>query len=170
MPKTRFHDAARLIVALVMGFVLLAAGSIAGSAQEQPMLLPVDAAPLVVETARGEQRFSIEVADNDTERSRGLMFRRAMPDDRGMLFIFETTRRVGFWMKNTPMPLDLVFIGEDGVVKAIMKGIPFSEASIAPAEPVRFVLELKAGTAQKAGIAEGDRMRHPRIDEIAGAN
>ena len=136
----------------------------------QPMLLPVDPAPLVAETSAGEARFSIEIADNDSNRSAGLMFRRVMPDDRGMLFVFEQTRRVAFWMKNTPMPLDLVFIGEDGEVKAVMPGIPFSEAPIAPPEPVRFVLELKAGTAQKAGIAEGDRLRHPRIDTIAGAN
>ena len=167
MPKKLFHDAAALLAAFVLG-LLLASGSAA--AQGQPMLLPVDPAPLVAETANGEQRFSIEIAATHAERSAGLMHRRIMPDDRGMLFVFEETRPVSFWMKNTPMPLDLIFIGKDGVVRALLQGIPFSEAPIGPAEPVRFVLELKAGTAQKAGIAVGDRLRHPRIDEAAGAN
>jgi uncharacterized protein len=170
MLQARLHDMMRPVVAFFAGLFLFVAATVAGSAQEHPMLLPVDPAPLLVETATGEQRFSIEIADDGIERARGLMFRRTMPDYRGMLFIFEQTQRVSFWMKNTPMPLDLLFIGEDGVVKAILQGIPYSEAPIGPATPVRFDLELTAGTAQKAGIAEGDRMRHPRIDEIAGAN
>jgi uncharacterized protein len=166
MPKTLLHAVATLFAALFLG--LLNAG--AAGAQGQPMLLPVDPAPLVAETSAGERRFSIEIAATHAERSAGLMHRRIMPDDRGMLFVFEETRPVSFWMKNTPMPLDLIFIGEDGVIGAIMQGIPFSEAPIGTPAPVRFVLELKAGTAQKAGIAAGDRLRHPRIDEVAGAD
>ena len=134
-----------------------------------PMILPVDPAPLSIETAGGERRFSIEVADDDRERSAGLMFRAEMKDDHGMLFVFEHTRRLAFWMKNTPMPLDLVFIGGNGRIVGILKGEPYSVAPIAPEAPARFVLELKAGTAQKAGIAPGDRVRHPRIDKIANA-
>jgi uncharacterized membrane protein (UPF0127 family) len=133
----------------------------------QPMLLPVDPAKLETD---GGASFSIEIADTDAERSAGLMYRRVMPDDRGMLFIFEQTRRVAFWMKNTPMPLDLVFVDETGVVVDIKPGVPFSEAAIAPQSPVRFVLELKAGTAQKAGIVAGARLRHPAIESIAGAD
>jgi uncharacterized membrane protein (UPF0127 family) len=167
MPDHRSLRPVRSLAVHLLGLWLLAAGTASAHAQ-QPMLLPVDPAPLVVETDAGERSFSIEVADDNSERSAGLMFRRIMPDDRGMLFVFENTRRVGFWMKNTPMPLDLVFIGEDGSVKAIMPGVPFSEAPISPSVDVRFVLELKAGTAQKTGVAIGDRLRHPRIDEIAG--
>ena len=133
-----------------------------------PMLLPVDPDPLIVETRDGERRFSIEVADSDAERAAGLMFRRTMPDDRAMLFVFETTRRLSFWMQNTPMPLDLIFIDEDGIVLAILPGIPFSTASIGPSEDARFVLEVKSGIAQRNGISPGDRLRHPRIDSIAG--
>ncbi len=136
----------------------------------KPMILPVDPDRLEIETANGTTHsFSIEVADTDFERSAGLMFRDDMDDDHGMLFVFETTRRLSFWMQNTPMPLDLVFIGEDGRIVSIRWGQPFSTASISPLTPGRFVLELKAGTAQKAGIAEGDTVRHPRIDEVAGA-
>lgn len=134
----------------------------------EPMLLPVDPAPLRIATDDGEQLFSIEVADDDSERSAGLMFRTEMDDDHGMLFVFEHTRRLSFWMKNTPMPLDLVFIDEDGVIVDVLEGEPFSIAPIAPESPARFVLELKAGTAEKAGIANGDRVRHPRIDAVAG--
>lgn len=134
-----------------------------------PMILPVDPAPLVVETAGGERRFSIEVADDDRERSAGLMFRTEMNDAHGMLFVFEQTRQLAFWMKNTPMPLDLVFIGGNGRVVGILRGEPYSTAPLAPEAPARFVLELKAGTAEKAGIADGDRVRHPRIDKVAGA-
>lgn len=154
--------------AVLSAFTPPAAGH--ASAQEgQPMILPVDPAPLMVETAGGARPFTVEVADDDRERSAGLMFRTEMDDDHGMLFVFEQTRRLAFWMKNTPMPLDLVFIGADGRVVAVLAGEPFSVAPIAPEAPARFVLELKAGTAEKTGIAGGDRVRHPRIDRIAGA-
>jgi uncharacterized membrane protein (UPF0127 family) len=91
------------------------------------------------------------------------MHRQSMPDDRGMLFIFEATRPVSFWMKNTPMPLDLLFIAEDGRIVSILGGEPFSPAIISPREPARYVLELKAGTAEREGITEGDLVRHPKI-------
>ncbi len=154
-------------------FVMLAGlspVSTAYSQSGQPMLLPIDPAPLIVETSAGAQEFSVEVADENAERSRGLMFRRDLPERRGMLFVFETTRRVAFWMKNTPLPLDLIFIGEDGHVLAILQGEPFSEAPIAPNGPVRFVLEVHEGTAEEVGIRAGDRLHHPEIDAIAGAN
>lgn len=160
--------AAMMAVAVAASF----APSVRGVAVAQDgtaMILPVDPVTLLVETAKGERSFTIEVADTDSERSAGLMFRTEMADTHGMLFVFENTRRVAFWMKNTPMPLDLIFIGEDGRIAAIMPGEPFSTSPISPSASVRFVLELKAGTAQKAGIADGDRVRHPRIDRIAGA-
>src|SRR5690606_16103581 len=106
---------------------------------------------------------------DNSERAKGLMFRETMADDHGMLFIFDETRPVSFWMKNTPMPLDLVFIGEDGRIRAIRPGEPFSEAAISPGAPVRFVLELKRGTAAKAGMRQGDVLRHPAIDGTSGS-
>ena len=136
-------------------------------AQGEAMLLPVDPEPLVAETDAGERSFTIEIADDPTERSRGLMFRQEMDKDHGMLFVFEQNQPVGFWMKNTPLPLDLVFIGQDGKVRAIERGEPFSEAPIAPGEPVQFVLELNAGTAAEAGIEDGDLIRHPAISPAA---
>ena len=139
------------------------------AASSQAMRLPVDPTPLIAETAAGERSFRIEIADDQSERSAGLMFRESMDDDHGMLFVFEDTRPVGFWMKNTPMPLDLLFIGQDGKIRDILPGEPFSEAQISPREPVRFVLEFKRGTAEKAGIKNGDMLRHPAIDAIPAA-
>ncbi|WP_421913267.1 DUF192 domain-containing protein [Mesorhizobium sp.] len=140
------------------------------SADGKVMILPVDPAPLVVMTKAGERSFSIEVADTEAEREAGLMFRTDMADDHGMLFVFDASREVNFWMKNTPMPLDLVFVGEDGRIRAIKRGEPQSEAIISPGTPVRFVLELKAGTAAKDGIADGDLLRHPKIGANAGSH
>ncbi len=136
--------------------------------QGAPMELPVDAAPLTFEADGETVSFDIEIADTAERRARGLMFRTDLPQDRGMLFVFEETRPVGFWMKNTPSPLDLVFIGEDGRVIDILPGEPFSTASIAPDGPSRFVLELNQGTSQRVGLEAGTRLNHPAIDEVAG--
>jgi len=162
--------------ALVLGVAAITAGVPAAPfvqpavADTRAMALPVDKTPLVAVTGEGERQFSIEIADEAVEQQRGLMFRDEMPDDRGMLFDLGVTRNTSFWMENTPMPLDLLFIGEDGRVKAILKGKPFSRASISPNVPVRFVLELKDGIAAANGIKPGDRLRHPAIDAVAGAN
>lgn len=164
-----------LAAAAVIGVLLLGAGayfvlSVPAPVSAQAMQLPVDPVPLVAETASGEKSFTIEVADDASERAKGLMFRQTMADDRGMLFIFEQTQPVGFWMKNTPMPLDLLFIGQDGRIRDILPGKPFSEDVISPKEPVRFVLEFKAGTSERAGIKVGDMLRHPAINEAPGAS
>lgn len=162
--KTILALAAVAVIIAALGFYLATQQPVSA---DQAMRLPVDPVPLVVETDSGERSFTIEVADEPTERAAGLMFRQTMDDDRGMLFVFPRAQPVSFWMKNTPMPLDLVFIGEDGKVIAVLPGEPFSTASITPDAPTRFVLELKAGTAQKAGIVDGVRLRHPRIDVVA---
>ncbi|WP_127524174.1 DUF192 domain-containing protein [Mesorhizobium sp. Z1-4] len=159
-------------LAILPSTLLLAAslyGTLALAQGGQPMLLPVDPAPLIIETQSGPRSFSVEIADEGSERARGLMYRQNLPETRGMLFVFENTRRVAFWMKNTPLPLDLIFIGEDGKVSTVGQGEPFSEAPIAAAGPVRFVLEVHQGTAAGLGVAPGDRLHHPIIDAIAEA-
>ncbi len=134
----------------------------------EAMLLPPHPQKLIVESDNSPVEFSIEVADDELERARGLMFRRDFPADRGMLFVFDETAQRGFWMRNTPLPLDLLFIAESGRVVAIRKGVPFNEATISPIYPVRFVLELNEGTASMRGIKIGARLRHPIIDAISG--
>ncbi|CCV13429.1 DUF192 domain-containing protein [Mesorhizobium sp. STM 4661] len=138
------------------------------SADGRAMILPVDPQPLIAVTKGGERSFSIEVADTSAEREAGLMFREQMADDHGMLFVFEEPRDVNFWMKNTPLPLDLIFVGKDGKIRAIKQGEPQSEAIISSGVPVRFVLELKAGTAARDGIEDGDLLRHPAIGGAPG--
>lgn len=135
---------------------------------QEAMALPVDAEPLIAATAKGDVPFRIEIADEPGERAMGLMFRKDLADDQGMLFVFEQTQPVGFWMKNTPLPLDLVFADPDGKVLDVLPGTPFSEAVIAPEEPARFVLELKAGTAARTGIAKGVVLKHRAIAAVAG--
>ena len=120
--------AAAAIVAIIAALGFYLAMPQPTAANSQAMRLPVDPVPLVAETAAGERSFRIEIADDQSERSAGLMFRETMADDHGMLFVFEQTQPVGFWMKNTPMPLDLLFIGQDGRVRDILPGEPFSEA------------------------------------------
>lgn len=161
------HPTSRLQLACgALALSLAMAGS--ALAENRAMMLPVDPAPLIAETAKGELSFKVEIADDVSERSMGLMFRETLPADQGMLFVFQQTQPVGFWMKNTPLPLDLIFIGEDGKVKTIRQGEPQSEAVIAPNGPVRFVLELNAGTAVARGIKDGDQIRHPQIDAVDG--
>lgn len=156
------------LAAILLALLILATPAVLRAEDNSPMLLPEDPQPLVAETVSGPRSFSIEIADDGAERSRGLMFREQMADDHGMLFVFEQEKPVAFWMKNTPMPLDLVFIDQAGTIASVLPGESFSEAVISPGVPVRFVLELKAGTAARNGIRVGDRVRHPAISAAAG--
>lgn len=118
--------------------------------------------PLVIETAAGaKHNFSVELADNDERRSYGLMHRDAMPADHGMIFDFKADRGVAMWMRNTRIPLDMLFIARDGrVVNIRERAVPFDETSIPSDGPVRSVLELNGGAVSRLGIKPGDRVRH----------
>ncbi|KGF70235.1 hypothetical protein LL06_06260 [Hoeflea sp. BAL378] len=129
-----------------------------------PTVLPTDAEPLVITTRSGEVSFSVELAVTPQTRASGLMHRQSMDADHGMLFRFDQTRQVLMWMKNTPLSLDMLFIDDDGTIVGIAEGTtPFSEAIVASPGPVRYVLELNAGTAKRDGIAVGDIARHGTI-------
>lgn len=117
--------------------------------------------PLVIVTAKGEVTFEVEVMRTDEDRAKGLMFRRYMPENRGMLFDFKVAQPVFMWMKNTYIPLDMVFIRGDGSIARIAEETePLSTRTIASGEPVTAVLELNGGAAQRAGIKAGDKVRH----------
>lgn len=117
---------------------------------------------LTIATASGEHRFQVEVARTDEQRARGLMFRRFMPQDRGMLFDFKTEQPVMMWMRNTYIPLDMIFIARDGRVINIAENTePMSERTIASAAPAFAVLELNAGMSRQIGLKSGDRISHP---------
>lgn len=107
---------------------------------------------------------TVELAVAPEQREQGLMFRRSMAPDHGMLFDFGETRRVMMWMKNTYLPLDMLFVDSDGMVRTIREGaVPLSEAIIDSGEPVAFVLELNAGTVKRLQIRAGDRLEGARI-------
>ena len=107
----------------------------------------------------GVHAFGVELANNDDERSRGLMFRKELPEGRGMLFDFQQDRPVEFWMHNTFISLDMIFITGDGrILRIAEKTEPFSDRLIPSGGPVRAVLEVIAGTARKDGLAPGDRV------------
>ncbi len=110
-------------------------------------------------SANGVHAFSVELATNDAERERGLMYRKELPEGRGMLFDFQVDQPVQFWMHNTYLPLDMIFITADGRILHIAENAkPMSDALIPSGGPVRGVLEVIAGTARKLGIAAGDRV------------
>ena len=118
----------------------------------------------VLHTATGDYTFNIEVVDTDETRARGLMFRQSLAPDAGMLFDFFDERHASFWMQNTLIPLDMIFIGADGIVKTVhVNARPLDTTSIPSGVPVRFVLEIPGGRSQEIGLAPGDRFEHPRV-------
>ncbi|WP_375459414.1 DUF192 domain-containing protein [uncultured Enterovirga sp.] len=117
---------------------------------------------LVVVTKAGPQPFQVEVARTDADRAQGLMYRRSLAPDRGMLFDFARVEPVSMWMQNTYVSLDMLFIRPDGSIARIAQDTePLSTRAIPSGEPVLAVLELVAGTARRVGIKAGDRVEHP---------
>jgi uncharacterized protein len=116
----------------------------------------------------GGAHFSVEIADDGAERSRGLMFRENLADSAGMLFVYDRPQSVAFWMKNTLIPLDMLFIGPDGGVRRIRRmARPHDTTPIPGGSDIRFVLEIPGGLAARLGLPEGAEMRHPVVDQTA---
>jgi hypothetical protein len=138
-----------LAAALALG-AAYAAGSGSGSAPK-----------VILETAaKKSYQVKVEVANDDLARARGLMFRRSLGEDSGMLFIFPDSEDHAFWMKNTLIPLDMIFIGEDGqVVGVVERAAPQTLNPRSVGAPSRYVLEVNGGYCAKRGIAAGDRVR-----------
>ncbi len=127
--------------------------------------LRFDKQPLTIETKAGQRyAFTVELALDSGQRQQGLMFREKMEPDAGMLFDFDEAREISMWMRNTLIPLDMLFIGEDGTIRHIHAGaVPHSEAIISSEGPVKFVLELNGGEAARRNIAVGDRVLSRQI-------
>jgi uncharacterized membrane protein (UPF0127 family) len=120
-------------------------------------LLPLGAPPSVAAELQ-----TLEMALTPEEQARGLMFRRSLPENQGMLFDFKREQELSFWMKNTYVSLDMIFIRADGRILRIAQNTePLSERLVPSGGPARAVLEVVAGTARKYGIAAGDRVAHP---------
>ncbi|HEY2874288.1 MAG TPA: DUF192 domain-containing protein [Reyranella sp.] len=117
---------------------------------------------LVIVTANREIKFDVDLATNDAERAHGLMFRKQLGAYEGMLFDFFKEMPVSFWMKNTLIPLDMVFIAGDGTIKHVhANAVPMSTDTIPSQYPVRAVLEINGGSAALLGIKPGDKVKHP---------
>jgi len=115
-------------------------------------------------------RFAVEIADTDAERAQGLMHRDRMPAGRGMLFVYERPERVAFWMENTLIPLDMIFMGEDGVVRRVHPNArPLDRTAIPGGDDIQFVLEINGGLAGRMGISPGAELRHPSVDPAKAA-
>lgn len=120
---------------------------------------------LTVRTSAGDHRFTVEIADDPIERQRGLMFRTELARDAGMLFDFAAEGERSFWMRNTILPLDIIYARTDGTVVSIARDTtPFSLASIPSNGPARFVLEVNAGVADEIGLQPGDTLIHDRVE------
>jgi len=137
-------------------FVLL--GFLLAVGPARPAGLPT----LEIASKTGVHVFAVEIADTEAQRAKGLMFRKELPDGQGMLFDFQREQEVSFWMKNTYIPLDMIFIRRDGRILRIAENTePLSTRIIPSGGPVRAVLELIGGTARKFGIAPGDQVAYP---------
>jgi len=144
----RFWAALALVILLALG--------LSGRANVESL------EPLEIATATGTHAFQVEIAKDEASRALGLMNRRYMPPDRGMLFEFDRDAPQTFWMKNTYIPLDMIFISRAGVVTHIVANAePLSERVIPSGPPCAAVLELNGGTAAAIGLKAGDRIRHP---------
>jgi len=143
MPRRSFAAAAALVLTLTSAWAL-------------------DRNTVEIASKGGVHVFTVEIADTEAAREKGLMYRKSLPPGQGMLFDFHSDRPVRFWMKNTYIPLDMIFIRSDGRILNIAENTtPMSENEVPSAGPVQAVLEVRGGTARKLGIAPGDRVANP---------
>ncbi|GGI69999.1 hypothetical protein GCM10007973_03840 [Polymorphobacter multimanifer] len=113
-------------------------------------------------TAKGTHSYTVDLAATSDQQACGLMYREAMPRDSGMIFPFKPARTTAFWMRNTPLPLDLIFVGPDDRVVSIGQGKPYSDALIPSGGLTAAVIELNAGEAARIGLKPGDKVKRPR--------
>jgi uncharacterized membrane protein (UPF0127 family) len=118
--------------------------------------------PLTFATSSGSHAITVEVADTESTRSTGLMYRRSIGADEGMIFIYDREQEITMWMKNTYISLDMIFVKRDGTISHIAANAePFSENIISSEGPALAVIEMAAGSAARLGLRPGDKVRHP---------
>ncbi len=140
----------------------------AAHAQPVPLKLPVE--KIIVDSRDGPHVFSVEVAADPQSQERGLMYRRQMADDTGMLFDFHRPQQVAFWMENTLISLDMLFVRRDGTIANIRENaVPLSRESIPSAGDVQLVIEINGGLSRKLGIVPGDKVRAPQLRNMPEA-
>ena len=145
----------------ITGFILFSLLSLFAAASGVADATLSKLEPLTIATETDASLFTVEIADTDELRERGLMFRQRIPPDRGMLFDFGSPRQVAMWMKNTYVSLDMLFIRQDGSIAYIAENtVPQSLETVGISEPVLAVLELAGGTSKRLGIRAGDTVFH----------
>lgn len=125
---------------------------------------PAGVAPSGLRTVQvqiGGQPFTLEIAANDADRQRGLMERKSMPTDAGMIFVFDREQYLSFWMRNTLIPLDILYLNDAGQIVTIAQMKPLDESGVPTRSPARYAIELNAGTARRLGVRVGDVLRVP---------
>ena len=148
----------RLAVAVAMVQLAACQSALVDSAEAAPVAL--DRTTVTVTTSAGRTHaYKVEVARSPEQQARGLMYRKSMPRDAGMLFPFDPPRPASFWMANTDIPLDIIFIGADGRVPNVGAGKPLNQATVDSVGVAAAVLELNAGEAARIGLKPGDRIR-----------
>lgn len=129
-----------------------------------PIVLAFDKKPLTINNATGHHTLTLEVAISKEEQATGLMFRRSLGPDEGMIFIYPEDQEITMWMKNTYVPLDMIFLRRNGTVLRIERNTePLSERVIASGGQARAVIELRAGSANRLGIEVGDKIDFPGL-------
>jgi len=145
------------MIGRVLAMAALALTLVVSPTWGQPQTFAHD--QLAIATAGGNQQFDVELAVTSDQRAQGLMYRPRLPAEAGMLFLYPAARPVSMWMKNTLIPLDMLFIGDDGrILQIAERAIPGSTATISSLHPARAVLELNGGTAARLKIQVGDRV------------
>jgi uncharacterized membrane protein (UPF0127 family) len=130
-----------------------------------PIAAYSDETQLTVHSANGDHTFTVEVVDTPDTRAKGLMYRQELAPDAGMLFDFFEERPVSFWMRNTFIPLDMIFITSEGIIRNIHpNAIPHDQTGIPSQGPVQFVLEIPGGRSEELGIKAGDTVTHDRFE------
>lgn len=137
---------------------------VACHSQAAPNMSPPSSA-VRFETPRGPWVVRVEIANTDATRERGLMFRRELPQDTGMLFLFPTTEEHGFWMRNTLIGLDIIFVGEDRKVLGVVTAAPQTDTIRSVHQPSRYVIEVSAGEAAAHAVGPGTRVAFVNIPE-----
>ena len=128
----------------------------------EPQLQQFPTSHLTIVSVTGPHRFMVEIAETPGQMEQGLMFRRSLAPDAGMLFDFKQPTVATMWMRNTLIPLDMLFVDQQGlIVNIAQRAVPQSDQTIAAAAPVRVVIELNGGTAERLGIQPGDRVLNP---------
>lgn len=163
IPKVPFWKTKKVLIALipVVVFIAIYFLYIKKSSNEPEWVKEGEVTFVSKDTRQKLAKIDVEVAINPTERSQGLMFRSKMKEDKGMIFIFERDDMQSFWMKNTIIPLDIMFINSKGVINTIHKNtVPYSERPLPSKDKSQFVVEVNGGYSDRHGIKEGDLIEY----------